>query len=41
MDIKVLEKLSWVETGYLDAAFNEINKNMVLWIDIFKRFRNF
>ncbi|MPS65151.1 MAG: protein-tyrosine-phosphatase [Chryseobacterium sp.] len=26
MDVKVLEKLSWVETGYLDAAFNEINK---------------
>lgn len=26
MDIKVLEKLSWVETDYLDAAFNEINK---------------
>ncbi|GAA5086219.1 tyrosine/lipid phosphatase LipA [Chryseobacterium ginsengisoli] len=25
MDIKVLEKLSWVETDYLDAAFNEIN----------------
>jgi hypothetical protein len=25
MDIKVLEKLSWIETGYLDAAFNEIN----------------
>jgi protein-tyrosine phosphatase len=26
MDINVLEKLSWVETDYLDAAFNEINK---------------
>lgn len=26
MDVKVLEKLSWVETDYLDAAFNEINK---------------
>jgi len=26
MDVKVLEKLSWVETAYLDAAFNEINK---------------
>lgn len=26
MDLKVLEKLSWVETDYLDAAFNEINK---------------
>ncbi|MCW3159836.1 tyrosine-protein phosphatase [Chryseobacterium sp. WLa1L2M3] len=26
MDLKVLEKLSWVETAYLDAAFNEINK---------------
>ncbi len=26
MDIKVLEKLSWVETDYLDASFNEINK---------------
>lgn len=26
MDISVLEKLSWVETDYLDAAFNEINK---------------
>ncbi|MDN4013590.1 tyrosine-protein phosphatase [Chryseobacterium gambrini] len=25
LDIKVLEKLSWIETGYLDAAFNEIN----------------
>lgn len=25
MDVKVLEKLSWVETDYLDAAFNEIN----------------
>lgn len=25
MDIKVLEKLSWVEKDYLDAAFNEIN----------------
>jgi protein-tyrosine phosphatase len=25
MDIKVLEKLSWVEKNYLDAAFNEIN----------------
>lgn len=26
MDIKVLEKLSWVERDYLDTAFNEINK---------------
>jgi protein-tyrosine phosphatase len=26
MDINVLEKLSWVEADYLDAAFNEINK---------------
>jgi len=26
MDVKVLEKLSWVEPAYLDAAFNEINK---------------
>lgn len=26
MDVKVLEKLSWVEIDYLDAAFNEINK---------------
>lgn len=26
MDVKVLEKLSWVEMGYLDAAFDEINK---------------
>ncbi|KIC63478.1 tyrosine-protein phosphatase [Chryseobacterium taiwanense] len=26
MDVNVLEKLSWVETDYLDAAFNEINK---------------
>jgi len=26
MDVSVLEKLSWVETDYLDAAFNEINK---------------
>ncbi|MBL1219887.1 tyrosine-protein phosphatase [Chryseobacterium sp. L7] len=26
MDVKVLEKLSWVEAGYLDAAFDEINK---------------
>jgi len=26
MDINVLEKLSWVEVDYLDAAFNEINK---------------
>ncbi|MDR6404798.1 MULTISPECIES: tyrosine-protein phosphatase [Chryseobacterium] len=26
MDIHVLEKLSWVETGYLDSAFNEIDK---------------
>jgi len=25
MDVKVLEKLSWVETEYLDAAFDEIN----------------
>ncbi|MDQ0593087.1 protein-tyrosine phosphatase [Chryseobacterium ginsenosidimutans] len=25
MDVEVLEKLSWVETDYLDAAFNEIN----------------
>lgn len=25
MDIKVLEKLSWIETDYLDSAFNEIN----------------
>ncbi|PKF74346.1 tyrosine-protein phosphatase [Chryseobacterium sp. PMSZPI] len=26
MDIQVLEKLSWVEKKYLDAAFGEINK---------------
>ncbi|WP_378105633.1 tyrosine-protein phosphatase [Chryseobacterium sp. sg2396] len=26
LDIGVLEKLSWVETAYLDAAFNEIDK---------------
>ncbi|MBE4947690.1 tyrosine-protein phosphatase [Chryseobacterium culicis] len=26
MDLKVLEKLSWVEKRYLDAAFGEINK---------------
>ncbi|MGN7759193.1 tyrosine-protein phosphatase [Chryseobacterium sp. 22532] len=26
MDVKVLEKLSWVEIAYLDAAFDEINK---------------
>lgn len=26
MDVKVLEKLSWVEAVYLDAAFNEITK---------------
>ncbi|KAA0127011.1 tyrosine-protein phosphatase [Chryseobacterium sp. SN22] len=26
LDISVLEKLSWVQTAYLDAAFNEINK---------------
>lgn len=26
MDIKVLEKLSWVESNYLDTAFDEINK---------------
>lgn len=26
MDLKVLEKLSWIETNYLDAAFDEINK---------------
>lgn len=26
LDIKVLEKLSWVETAYLDASFNQINK---------------
>ncbi|GEJ46332.1 tyrosine-protein phosphatase [Chryseobacterium sp. ON_d1] len=26
MDLKVLEKLSWVEKRYLDAAFEEINK---------------
>ncbi|MBB6370901.1 protein-tyrosine phosphatase [Chryseobacterium shigense] len=26
MDVNVLEKLSWVETAYLDAAFDEINK---------------
>ncbi|SEV95518.1 protein-tyrosine phosphatase [Chryseobacterium wanjuense] len=26
MDVKVLEKLSWVESDYLDAAFSEINK---------------
>ncbi|SEM11708.1 protein-tyrosine phosphatase [Chryseobacterium taichungense] len=26
MDVRVLEKLSWVETDYLNAAFNEINK---------------
>lgn len=26
MDVKVVEKLSWVEIAYLDAAFDEINK---------------
>lgn len=26
MDLKVLEKLSWIESNYLDAAFDEINK---------------
>jgi protein-tyrosine phosphatase len=26
LDIKVLEKLSWGETAYLDASFNQINK---------------
>lgn len=26
LDISVLEKLSWIQTAYLDAAFNEINK---------------
>lgn len=26
MDLSVLEKLSWVEAAYLDAAFDEINK---------------
>ncbi|WP_139260046.1 tyrosine-protein phosphatase [Chryseobacterium vrystaatense] len=26
MDVRVLEKLSWVEASYLDAAFGEINK---------------
>lgn len=26
MDLQVLEKLSWVEKSYLDAAFDEINK---------------
>ncbi|WP_294286816.1 tyrosine-protein phosphatase [uncultured Chryseobacterium sp.] len=26
LDIRVLEKLSWVETAYLNAAFNEIHK---------------
>lgn len=26
LDIGVLEKLSWVETAYLDAAFNEVDK---------------
>ncbi len=26
MDINVLEKLSWVESDYLDSAFDEINK---------------
>lgn len=25
MDVKVLEKLSWIESDYLDAAFNEID----------------
>ncbi|PIF47027.1 protein-tyrosine phosphatase [Chryseobacterium sp. 52] len=25
MEVKVLEKLSWVETAYLDASFDEIN----------------
>jgi len=34
MDIKVLEKLSWVETDYLDAVFNEIN-NKYGSIDIY------
>jgi protein-tyrosine phosphatase len=26
IDMKVLEKLSWIESDYLDAAFDEINK---------------
>lgn len=26
MDLQVLEKLSWIESDYLDAAFDEINK---------------
>lgn len=26
MDLKVLEKLSWIESNYLDAAFDEITK---------------
>lgn len=26
MDLNVLEKLSWIESDYLDAAFDEINK---------------
>lgn len=26
MDLKVLEKLSWIERNYLDASFDEINK---------------
>lgn len=26
MDLKVLEKLSWIESDYLDASFDEINK---------------
>lgn len=26
MDLKVLEKLSWIESNYLDAAFDEIDK---------------
>lgn len=34
LDLKVLEKLSWVESDYLDAAFNEIN-NKYGSIDIY------
>jgi protein-tyrosine phosphatase len=38
MDLQVLEKLSWVEKRYLDAAFGEIEKNMVLQMLIFNRY---
>jgi hypothetical protein len=41
MDLQVLEKLSWVEKRYLDAAFREIEKNMVLQMLYSTGIRNF